>query len=241
MRTVLRKAGEALLSLFYPPHCLLCGSDTTARIHLCTKCTHEVRPIQEPFCRMCSQPFEGEITGEFSCSNCAERKFHFDCAISPYRARGPVREFIHRFKYEGQFFLRHQLAEWTAHGLQDYRILAQDFDALVPVPLHPTRRREREFNQAEEIARLVARQAGRPMWDALQRTRYTTTQTRFDRQERMENLRDAFRVRKREAVHNRHIILVDDVFTTGSTVEECARVLRAAGAASVRALTVARG
>jgi predicted amidophosphoribosyltransferase len=77
--------------------------------------------------------------------------------------------------------------------------------------------------------------------EALERTRYTTTQTRLDRQERMENLRGAFRVRQAAAVLRRHIILVDDVFTTGSTVEECARVLMASGAASVRALTVARG
>ncbi|MEQ1859089.1 MAG: ComF family protein [Chthoniobacteraceae bacterium] len=241
MLGALRSTGEALLSLFYPPHCAACGCDTSAGLHLCAKCGDGARRIESPFCRQCSQPFEGDITGTFTCSNCGDRSFHFDCAVAPFLARGVVREFIHRFKYEREYHLRHPLAEWAAAGLDDERIRARAIDALVPVPLHPARKREREFNQAEAIATLLARRAGVPMRDALQRTRYTTTQTRLDRHERMENLRGAFRVRHAAAVQNRHLILVDDVFTTGSTVEECARVLREAGAASVRAITVARG
>lgn len=238
---MLRRAGEAVLSLFYPPHCAECGSDTPGGEHLCAKCAEGAKKIGAPFCRQCSQPFDGDITGSFTCSNCADRKFHFDCAVAPYRADGVVREFIHRFKYERQYHLRHQLAAWAAAGLDDDRIRSQSFDAFVPVPLHPARRREREFNQAEVIAGLLSRRAGVPLRKAIQRTRFTTTQTRLDRQERMENLRGAFRVRHPPAVQDRHLILVDDVFTTGSTVEECARVLIEAGAASVRALTVARG
>jgi len=238
---MLRRAGEAVLSLFYPPHCAECGRDTPGGEHLCAKCAEGAKRIEAPFCRQCSQPFEGDITGTFTCSNCAGRKFHFDCAVAPYRANDVVREFIHRFKYERQYHLRHQLAAWAAAGLDDDRMRSQSFDALVPVPLHSARRREREFNQAEVIAGLLSRRAGVPVRKAIQRTRFTTTQTRLDRQERMENLRGAFRVRHPEAVQDRHLILVDDVFTTGSTVEECARVLIEAGAASVRALTVARG
>lgn len=114
-------------------------------------------------------------------------------------------------------------------------------DAFIPVPLHHVRFREREFNQAEELTRLLSKQSGIPMWNALKRIRYTTTQTKLDRSERMENLRGAFRVRHTHRVKGRHPILVDDVFTTGSTVEECSRVLLRAGAASVRVITVARG
>ena len=88
---------------------------------------------------------------------------------------------------------------------------------------------------------LLSKQTGTPMWNALKRIRYTTTQTKLDRSERMENLRGAFRVRHTRRVKGRHLILVDDVFTTGSTVEECSRVLLRAGAASVRVITVARG
>jgi competence protein ComFC len=185
-------------------------------------------------------PVDGEVTGEFKCSNCVDRKFHFDASVSRYRARGVVRDLIHRFKYGREYYLRHQLAEWATAGLEDDRLRNPDFDALVPVPLHSARRREREFNQAEAIAELLAERCGKRVVKALQRIRHTDSQTRHDRAERMENLRGAFRVRQPDAVLNRRLVLVDDVFTTGSTVEECARVLTEAGAASVRALVVAR-
>ena len=236
-----RRAGEAFVSLLYPPHCAGCGGETPGGVHLCAACAAKARRIEAPFCHTCSEPFEGAITSTFTCQNCTERHLHFDCAIAPYMSRGVVREFIHRFKYNRHFYLRHPLAAWAADGLDDARLRAAPFDAFVPVPLHPARFREREFNQAEEIARLLSQRTGTPMLRALRRIRYTSTQTVLDRHQRMENLRNAFRVRDSAAVLHRHLVLVDDVFTTGSTVDECARVLRQAGAASVRVLTVARG
>jgi ComF family protein len=236
-----RTIGEAALGLLYPPHCAACHADTTPGVYLCGDCAKRARRIEEPFCQRCSEPFEGSITGAFTCSNCGDRQFHFDSAVSRYLSRGVVREFIHRFKYERHFYLRHQLADWLAAALEDERISSVPANFLVPVPLHSARYREREFNQADELASLLSKRCGVPLLRVLARTRYTTTQTRLDRQERMENLRGAFRVRQTEAVSGRHLILVDDVLTTGSTVDECARVLRAAGAASIRVMTVARG
>jgi ComF family protein len=237
----LRLVANAFLDAIYPPHCAQCQAETPSGVHLCITCASQAPKIEAPFCQQCSQPFEGEITGEFVCHQCKERRLHFDCAVARFRSRGVVREFMHRFKYERQFYLRHPLANWLMEAVEDERINGQPFDAFVPVPLHPVRHREREFNQAEVLARLLARRTGKPVLPALKRTRYTTTQTKLDREERMENLRNAFRVRHASAVNNRHLVLVDDVFTTGSTVDECARVLRQAGAASVRVVTVARG
>ena len=238
---ILRRATDALLSLLYPPHCALCGSDTMAGRHLCEPCLAKAARIDAPFCRQCSQPFDGAIESEFTCSNCEGRRFHFDCAVSRYRSTGLVRELVHRFKYDRCLYLRNPLAEWLAETLDDARITAHSFDYLVPVPLHAARMREREFNQADVLARLVADRHGERVLHALRRVRYTTTQTRLDRSERMRNLRNAFRVRHSRTVSGSHLILVDDVFTTGSTVDECARVLKKAGAASVRVITVARG
>ena len=239
--TPLQRAGEALLALLYPPHCASCGADTASGVHLCADCAGQARKIEAPFCARCSEPFSGAIDGPFTCANCADRRLHFDCAVARYLSRGVVREFIHRFKYDRHFYLRHPLADWLTAALDDDRMRATPIHAFVPVPLHSARQREREFNQADVLAKLLAQRTGTPLLRALQRTRYTTTQTRLDRHERMENLRNAFRVRHTAAVQNRHLVLVDDVFTTGSTVDECARVLRAAGAASVRVVTVARG
>lgn len=238
---VLRLTGEAFLNALYPPHCANCLADTPSGIHLCAKCAAQAPKIKAPYCSQCSQPFEGAIDGIFVCSQCDGRNLPFDCAVAPYRSRGVVREFIHRFKYERHFYLRQPLANWLSEALEDQRITDQPFDFLVPVPLHSARYRERDFNQADVLAKLLAKRAGKPVLAALKRIRYTTTQTRLHREERMENLRNAFRVRHASRVQSRHLILVDDVFTTGSTVAECARVLRQAGAASVRVVTVARG
>ena len=238
---ILQRAADACLSLLYPPHCALCGSDTMAGRHLCEPCEGKAARIDAPFCRQCSQPFDGAIESEFTCSNCEGRHFHFDCAVSRYRSTGLVRDLVHRFKYDRCLYLRQPLAEWLSETLDDARITAHPFDWLVPVPLHAARRREREFNQADELAQLVAARHGERVLHALRRVRYTTTQTRLDREERMQNLRDAFRVRHSRTVSGSHLILVDDVFTTGSTVDECARVLKESGAASVRVITVARG
>jgi ComF family protein len=239
--TAIRGAGEALLSLLYPSHCAKCGADTEGDACLCADCAATARKIEAPFCQRCSEPFDGAIDGAFTCSNCADRTLHFDCAVARYLSRGVVRDFIHRFKYDRHFYLRHTLAGWMAEALEDERIRARPIDALVPVPLHSARFREREFNQADVLAKLLAKRSGVRLLTALKRIRYTTTQTRLDRHERMENLRNAFRVRHTSEVQSRHLVLVDDVFTTGSTVDECARVLREAGAASVRVVTVARG
>ena len=110
----------------------------------------------------------------------------------------------------------------------------------MPVPLHPRRERERTFNQATVLARLLARRTARPVWPALRRTRFTATQAALTRTERLANLHGAFTPARRWPVNGAHLLLIDDVFTTGSTVHECARVLLRAGATSVRVLTVTR-
>lgn len=236
----LRAATEPALNLLFPPHCSVCRTETPAGEHLCPGCRKGAPVIAAPFCQICSEPFEGRIDNTFSCPNCRERNFHFGCAVASYRFQGVVRDLILRFKYQGKLHLRHVLAGWLADNLADAR-LQHPFDRIVPVPLHPTRERERGFNQARILAELLARQTGAPVCHDLKRIRYTTTQTRFDRETRIENLRNAFRLRPSGDVRNLHLLLIDDVFTTGSTVDECARVLMEAGAASVRVVAVARG
>ena len=157
------------------------------------------------------------------------------------QSRGILRVLIHRFKYGGEVWIGDLLSDFLMQGLRDSRLKGCSFDAVVPVPLHPLRRREREFNQAEVLSRELARKSNLAFSDPLERLRYTVTQTHFDRRRRMQNLRDAFGLRRRAPVQEKDVLLVDDVLTTGSTLDECARVLLEAGARSVRALTVARG
>ena len=232
---------RAFLSLIYPACCEGCGAGVEPPKYLCEGCAAGAVRIEAPFCQVCSEPFQGAIDGAFTCANCPERQFLFTCAVARYRSEGMVRDFIHRFKYFREFRLRHPLAAWVAEGLEDERIRAGPIDALVPVPLFIARQRHREFNQAAELARLVGKGAGIPVCDCLLRTRNTTSQVMCDRKRRMENLRNAFAMRQSMDVRGRHLVLVDDVFTTGSTLDECARALLKGGAATVRAMTVARG
>jgi competence protein ComFC len=231
---------EAAVSLLYPPVCTICGGDVRAGEYLCNQCEAKAVRIVAPFCQKCSEPFEGSITSEFTCANCAHRTIHFDAAVSAYRGRGMVREIIHEFKYGRQIHLRRLVARWLHAALDDERLRGRRFDVVVPVPLHATRLRERGFNQASLLAELLSAQTSIPSKPLLDRIRYTTTQTALDRSERMENLHDAFRLRKNADVRGLRVLLIDDVLTTGSTLSECARVLKRAGALSVHAATAAR-
>jgi ComF family protein len=189
---------------------------------------------------MCSEPFQGSINTAFTCANCAHRTIHFDAAVAAYRGRGIVRDVIHEFKYNRQIHLRHVVASWLRAALDDERLRGCQFDVIVPVPLHPARQRERGFNQASLLAQLLSAHTSIPCRPLLKRIRYTTTQTALDRSERMENLHNAFRLRKNVDVRGLQVLLIDDVLTTGSTLSECARVLKRAGAKSVHAATAAR-
>jgi ComF family protein len=147
---------------------------------------------------------------------------------------------IHQFKYNRQIHLRNLVARWLRAALGDERLRDCRFDVIVPVPLHPARQRERGFNQASLLAQLLSAHTSIPSKPLLKRIRYTTTQTALDRSERMENLHNAFRLRKNADMRGLRVLLIDDVLTTGSTLSECARVLKRAGAISVHAATAAR-
>src|SRR6478609_11616344 len=177
---------QSAVSLLYPPVCTICGKSIRAGEYLCDQCETKVTRIVAPFCQTCSEPFEGSITGAFSCANCAHRTIYFDAAVAAYRGRGIVRDVIHEFKYNRQMHLRHLVGRWLCAALDDERLRDHQFDVIVPVPLHPARQRERSFNQACLLAELLSAHTSIPCKPLLKRIRYTTTQTALDRSERME-------------------------------------------------------
>ncbi|HEX4638825.1 MAG TPA: ComF family protein [Chthoniobacterales bacterium] len=227
-------------ALLYPPACTICAAPVDPGEHLCSECESKVPRIVPPFCAKCSEPFDGAITSAFACANCAHRTLYFETAVAAYRARGIARHVILNFKYGRQIHLRHLIARWLVAAFDDERLRDRDFDVIIPVPLHPARQRERGFNQAALLAEWLSAHLSVPFLPALQRIHYTTTQTAFDRAERMRNLRGAFRLRKKADVRELRVLLIDDVLTTGSTLSECARVLKQGGAHSIHAATAAR-
>ncbi|MCX6907651.1 MAG: ComF family protein [Verrucomicrobia bacterium] len=231
------------LELFYPADCAVCKwpREPDSASMLCGKCREELRPLRRPFCERCSLPFEGQAGGNFRCSHCADKVFHFARAVCACRLTGVARECIHRFKYNGALWLGPELVELLIAAARE-RIEWSEVDCVAPVPLFPARQRERHFNQAEWFARRLVRAlpAGLSVGN-LRRVRDTETQAFLNAAERVENVRGAFAARRPAEFMRRRVVVLDDVFTTGATTNECARVLRAAGAASVMVLTVGRG
>ncbi len=234
---------NAGIGFVYPEVCQLCGLEraTPAECFVCASCRSRVRHIRPPVCRRCGLPFQGAITTEFECHHCREAELHFEFARSAVVARGEVLDLLHRYKYHRAFWCEPLLADWLI-GAAAPELSRQDWDLVVPVPLYPARQREREFNQAERLARRLAQATGIPLERRLlRRVRPTQTQTLLHREERLRNVRRAFAVGPRRRLNGQRIVLVDDVFTTGATTSACAQALRAAGAGRVCVWTVARG
>ena len=231
------------LGFLFPEICQLCGEQraTAEYGYVCGRCWSHVRFIKPPFCERCGLPFEGDLTTPFECANCREMDLHFSAARSAVVARGAVREIIHRYKYQRALWFEPFLAGLLLREIMP-ALRGQDWDLIVPVPLHPLKLREREFNQAERLAVHLGKAASIPVnKKLLRRVRFTNTQTRLTRPERAANMRGAFAMRGSAQLDGERVILVDDVFTTGATTSACAQTLLAAGADEVCVWTVARG
>lgn len=230
-----------LLDILFPAHCLACSTGLRGRrgISYCAECLQDVRLLQEPFCNKCGIPFD-QVAGESHlCSYCLNNSWYFKQARAVVRFEPPVAEAIKIFKYKGKM-----------HGLATFAALSQQYfqrqplpqpDLLIPVPLHAKRLRQRGFNQALLLCRKIF-----PTWrqkidpHILERNIWTDPQTGLSGAERRRNVRNAFMVHRPEKIKHKKILLVDDVFTTGATVNECARILVKNQAAEVNVVTFAR-
>jgi competence protein ComFC len=234
---------NAGLGLIYPEACQLCRQQraTLREGFVCSQCWTEVYFIRPPFCGRCGLPFNGELTATFECANCRELEFHFRFARAAVISKTVVREAIHRFKYSRALWFENFLAGLLLREAGPV-LHKRDWDFIVPVPLHPLKKREREFNQAEILARRLAEETQIPLNDKiLRRIVPTATQTVLTREKRATNMKNAFAVRGGIRLADKRIIVLDDILTTGATTNACARVLRAAGATDVCVWTVARG
>jgi ComF family protein len=225
---------QGLLDLVFPPRCVGCHRPG---VWFCADCLAQVQSMPLPICRICGD----RVFGAETCPSCRQAPPAVDGIRSVSLHQGPLRKAIHGFKYGRQ----RDLAPVLASLLADYLILNPlPADLLAPVPLHPNRQRQRGYNQSILLARAVAEalpDAGLTVNEsALRRTRATASQTRLDRSQRKQNVAGAFACTG-GAVTGRRVLLIDDVCTTGATLEACALACRQAGAASVWALTVTRG
>ena len=235
---------KAAADLVFPRSCVHCADaiEDSPYDFLCAACTKELLPCLPPACKTCGYPFYGVLVGPRICPHCAELSPVFDQGKTLFLAKGPGRSLLHDLKYHRGFYVLkdlRQMVATTRHYL-DYLQNA----VLVPVPLHPTKERERGFNQSEKIANMLASTTdGRSqVGNLLIRHQYTRTQTRLNQAERYQNVKNAFAMAPNTVlIPDKQYILVDDVFTTGSTLNACASVLRKAGATYLKVVTLGHG
>ena len=230
-----------LFCLLYPDECRICNRplQKISRIPVCADCLKPPGPLEaEYFCVSCRTPFANDypLDEHGRCALCRLGLSGFDAAWSYGAYEGRLRELIHLFKYSGVAPLAGPLGEFLAGALP----LDQSFDMIVPMPLHWLKRWRRGFNQAELLARMVARRSGAPVVGAVRRRHATAPQASLSHSRRRENVRGAFAVKRGCHVEGRRILLIDDVLTTGSTAGACAAALKKAGARFVGVLTLAR-
>jgi ComF family protein len=234
----LKRFGLTVLEFFLPRLCLFCEAAVgeTAPVAVCPECESRIQLVKSPLCSRCGRMFADPGGADRVCGDCQTDPPPFTRARAAAIYEDPVTQAITRFKFSRQLAFLPVMQHWLRRPL--CRELVEAADLLAPVPLHPRRIRNRGFNQALLLAQgfpevPLAR-------EAVVRTRHTAPQVGLNPQERQHNVRGAFAVPDPGLVKGKNVLLIDDLFTTGSTVQECARVLRKAGARQVEVLTVAR-
>lgn len=241
-------AFAGILDLIYPPHCLICRA--ADEDYLCAECIEQINPITPPFCRKCGgvpgtksagpsfPPFEGGTKGGM-CADCQAREYHFEVSRSAAIYEGVLRDAVHQLKYMNHIGIAEPLAEIMARALPDANL--PRVDVAIPIPIHASRLLRRGFNQSEELARLFCKRVDLPLENGvLRKSKKTKRQMELPFDLRVSNVQGSFRASHEERIRGKRVLLIDDVFTTGSTLDEAAKVLLQAGAASVSAYTLSK-
>jgi ComF family protein len=233
-----RKLGAPLLDFLLPRLCVFCGSavEEAAEAAVCLKCESRLAWVASPLCPRCGKVFGSREGTDHLCGPCQTEPPPFTRARAALLYEDPAAEAIKKFKYGRRMDMLPVLQAWLR--TPGCRELAAAADLLAPVPLHSKRLKERGFNQALLLARAFPEKS--LAREGLIRVRHTDPQSGLNPKQRRENVRGAFAAPRPAAVQRKHILLIDDVYTTGATVKECARVLLKAGAREVSVVTVAR-
>jgi len=240
---MLRKFLNILVDTLYPKTCLICKRQLKELACVdnivCTRCWGTIKKNTPPFCHSCGRHLEKPVTKNI-CPACVRKQLHFDRAFSPCVYEGTIKELIHAFKYRGKDYLGLTLTRLMTDFIEEYSLPMDILDLVIPIPLHTTRLREREFNQAQILSNHIARKFSKKVsYETLRRLRPTKTQTELEIGERLLNVKGSFMATKNQDIKGKNILLVDDVLTTGATCSEATYALKDAGANIVFVLTLA--
>lgn len=244
MKSQTKPLVRGFADVLFPPVCVQCLSlvETGPFAHICAACARKIEFVRPPHCTTCGHPFFGEVEGERMCPHCEGLAPVYREGRTAVLLKGPIRALVHEMKYhhglhviedlETIFRMNPALMDWVRGA------------ALVPVPLHPRKERERGYNQSQLLADRLAQIGGSGcrVVPLLRRIEDTQSQTYHDRRTRLASLKNAFALCPGASITPRqHYLIVDDVFTTGSTLNSCARVLRRAGCLNVDVITFGHG
>ena len=238
---MLRRLLRGLRDIAYPNTCLACKVKLNEKEGLlCKRCRAQIKMNLPPFCVSCGRHLEKNGLNKNTCSQCVRKRPHFDRAFSPCVYDGITKKLIHEFKYNGKDNLAVPLSKIMINFIREYNLPLSYLDLIIPMPLHKTRLREREFNQAEVLGRHIVEEFKKDLTTGvLLRHRLTKTQTELKNSERALNVIGSFSVDKNADLKGRNLLLIDDVLTTGATSSEAALTLKNAGAQAVFVLTLA--
>lgn len=236
--SIISKIKESLINSFYPKHikCIYCKNEIEKQnvYDMCDNCFKNIPFIKFGFCTRCGLKFEKDGNG--ICLNCKSTNFHFEFARSALTFDNPVVSAIHKFKYARYKFL----SEPFAYLLYDKLLLENwKIDLICYVPLFKTREKDRGYNQSRELAKHLSKLLNLNICHNILRVRDTPTQTKLTRRERQENVKDCFKLLNPQQFKGLNILIIDDVFTTGSTTNEISKILKKAEANKVYVLTIA--
>ncbi|MFH0858116.1 MAG: ComF family protein [Candidatus Omnitrophota bacterium] len=240
---MLRSLIRGLVDIAYPKVCLGCKcrlDASTTNEYICSRCWSKIKKIAPPFCHSCGRHLEKNNRTKNICPECLKKRLYFDRAFSPCSYEGIIKDLIHEFKYKGKEHLAKPLSKIMAGFIREYSLPIDYLDLIIPMPLHKTRLREREFNQAEALAKHIAAEFNKNLAPAaLIRRRQTKTQTDLAVERRFMNVEKSFAASGGIDLKNKNLLIVDDVLTTGATSSEAALALKDAGANIVFVLTLA--
>lgn len=240
---LLNRLIKGFLDILYPRICLVCKKklpEFSIDNAVCRKCWDTIEKNTPPFCGSCGRHFQAPDISKNTCPECEDKKFYFDRALSPFRYEGTIKELIHGFKYENKRHLGALLSAELIKFIKEYDLPIKTLNAVIPVPIHAVKLREREYNQSQILSEYIAKEFNKEILNGtLIRRRWTKTQTDLRLEERLKNIKGCFCLKQPDAICKKNILLVDDVLTSGATASEAARVLKNGGADCVYVLTVA--
>lgn len=240
--TMIAEIKNSLLSLAYPPLCPLCGAKARDRRVLCEGCFSSIKKNPPPYCAKCGRSLKGAVENVETCWECGNKNFYYERSWSAFLYEGPVREALHLLKYSGKLWAGELFSCLLINFLKENTHILRDIDCMAAVPLYGVKLREREFNQARIFSGAICRGFGiKDAGSGIKRRVYTRPQSELDKDQRQANVAGTFSVCTPGLYASKNVLLVDDIFTTGATLNECARVLKGAGAETVHCLTLARG